>query len=319
MQHKPAAASSEQTDLWLIQGPIKQAWFEHALLKAADFFPPEALDLVLRAELISQSMMLVRAGPAFSMVQARDLSLQFGVDINPLVCARRWGDFGLIAFDMDSTLITIECIDEMAAYAGCGAEVAAITEAAMRGEICDYDESLRQRVALLGGQSLNVMNRLIAEKLMLNPGVEKLTNLVRSQGLKMVVLSGGFHPIVDKVASMIQADACRANRLGTERDNLNGTLIGPIVNAHRKAQYLKEFATQWGLARQQTIAIGDGANDLAMMAFAGLSASWRAKPLVAQHADLAFLAFGLDAMLQHFEETRSPVLTQALRAIGKAS
>jgi phosphoserine phosphatase len=318
MKERPAAFA-EHPDLLLIQGNINQAWLDDHLFKAAEWQAPHAIDDALRAALIDQSMMLAHARKGFSMTQARELSLRYGVDINPLVSSRRLADFGLIAFDMDSTLIKIECIDEMAAYAGCGAEVAAITEAAMRGEISDYDESLRRRVALLEGQSLSLMNRLIAEKLALNPGVEKLTTLVRAQGLKMVVLSGGFHPIVDQVANMIQADACRANQLGIEQARLTGTLVGPLVNAQRKALCLMDFAKQWGLTLQQTIAIGDGANDLAMMAAAGLSASWRAKPLVAQHADLAFLALGLDALLQHFEETRSPALTTALHLIGKTT
>ena len=205
----------------------------------------------------------------------------------------------------------------LAAAAGCGAEVAAITEAAMRGEISDYDESLRQRVLLLKGQSQHLLDRLITEKLVLNPGVERFARHARTQGLKLIVLSGGFYPIIDAVANMIQADACRANQLGHDQGRLDGRLVGPIVNAQAKATYLMDFARQWGLNPKQTIAIGDGANDLAMMAMAGLSASWRAKPLVAQQADLAFVGQGLDAMLEHFQESRSPALSRALDLVLK--
>ena len=306
-----------QPRIWLVQGDIDKAWINNHLGQNACLQVPQQLGDELQAELLDLSMMLVVASKDFSKDMARQQSLHHGIDINPVLASRCWRDFGLIAFDMDSTLITIECIDEIAAAAGCGAEVAAITEAAMRGEISDYDESLRQRVLLLKGQSQHLLDRLITEKLVLNPGVERFARHARTQGLKLIVLSGGFYPIIDAVANMIQADAYRANQLGHDQGRLDGRLVGPIVNAQAKASYLMDFARQWGLNPKQTIAIGDGANDLAMMAMAGLSASWRAKPLVARQADLAFVGQGLDAMLEHFQESRSPALSRALDLVLK--
>ena len=309
----------EQADrdsaLMLIQGQFDRAWIDTWLGPDRPLHFPQGLEFAKQHALVEQHMLIARPTVKLGRQQFRSAWANEAIDINAIDPARRWADFGMIAFDMDSTLITIECIDEMAKFAGCGAEVAAITEAAMRGEISDYDESLRQRVKLLKGQSLSIMKRLIEERLVLSPGVAKFTHAARERQLKMIVLSGGFHPIVDEVASMIQADACCANRLGEEQGYLDGSLIGPIVNAQAKAQYLKDFASQWGVEMHQTIAIGDGANDLAMMATAGLSACWRAKPLVAERADLSFLGLGLDAMLEHFEETRSPALTQALHSL----
>jgi len=301
--------------LMLLQGQFDRAWIETWLGPDRPLHFPPGLEFAQQHALVEQHMLLACLTEKLGRQQIRSAWVNEAIDINAIDIERRWADFGMIAFDMDSTLITIECIDEMAQFAGCGAEVAAITEAAMRGEISDYDQSLRQRVKLLKGQRLSIMRRLIDEKLVLNPGVAKFTRVARERKLKMIVLSGGFHPIVDEVASMIQADACCANRLGEEQGYLDGSLIGPIVNAQAKAQHLKDFASQWGVQVNQTIAIGDGANDLAMMATAGLSACWRAKPLVAERADLAFLGLGLDAMLEHFEETRSPVLTQALHSL----
>ncbi|NDH36233.1 MAG: HAD family hydrolase [Betaproteobacteria bacterium] len=145
------------------------------------------------------------------------------------------------------------------------------------------------------GQSPELMQRLIREKLRLQPGVARLADCARQKNIKIVVLSGGFHPIVDVVAQMIGADACRANRLSVSDGMLDGGLIGSILNAQAKARFVDAFLLQWGLERQQSIAVGDGANDLAMMAIAGLSACYRAKPVVAAQAALSFRALAAQA------------------------
>lgn len=304
-----------QMSLLLIQGDIDPVRVE-AQCRAHQWLGlPPGFSVQHQHALLADGMMLLSSKADHAKPSCERLAQDLALDVNPLNPNRSWSDFGMAAFDMDSTLIDMECIDEMAAMAGCGAEVAAITEAAMRGELTDYDDSLRRRVRLLKGQDFSSMQKQIQQKLRLNPGVGRLTQTMSAQGLKLVVLSGGFHPIVDLVAKSIGADACRANQLGTEGNKIDGRLIGDIVNAKAKAAFLESFANQWGLHTRQCIAIGDGANDLAMMALAGLSASYRAKPVVSAKATLSFFASGLDAMLDHFVETRRPSLTRAIESL----
>jgi phosphoserine phosphatase len=210
----------------------------------------------------------------------------------------RLGDFKLAAFDMDSTLINIECIDEIAAAAGRKAEVAAITEAAMRGEIPDYAESLRRRLALLKGVPVAALDTVYRQKLQLNPGVEAFVEACRAAGLKTLLVSGGFTYFSDRVRQRLQLDFARANTLAIEDGVLTGDLVeqpwGRVVDGAEKRRVLLEVAELMGITPAQTIAVGDGANDLPMMAVAGLSLAFHPKPAVLERAMVSITSGGMD-------------------------
>jgi len=214
------------------------------------------------------------------------------------------GDFGLVAFDMDSTLINIECVDEIAAAAGRKEEVAAITEAAMRGEIADYKESLRQRVALLRGVSVDSMEQVYRERLALNPGAEHLVAACKAAGMKVLLVSGGFTFFTDRIRDRLGIDFTRSNALETERGTLTGRLVdqpwGAICDGEEKKKMLLATCGQLGLRPRQAIAVGDGANDLPMMGVAGLSVAYHAKPRVRASAMVAINTGGLDRLLEVF-------------------
>ena len=210
--------------------------------------------------------------------------------------------FKLIAFDMDSTLINIECVDEIADAAGRKAEVAAITEAAMRGEIGDYKDSLRRRVALLAGVPVSAMQQVLDERLRLNPGAEALVRAVQAAGLKTLLVSGGFTFFTDPVRDRLKIDFTRSNVLGVEGGRLTGALIdqpwGDICDGAEKRRMLLATCAELGIAPAQAIAVGDGANDLPMMAAAGLSVAHHAKPAVREAAMVAINVGGLDRLLE---------------------
>jgi phosphoserine phosphatase len=214
----------------------------------------------------------------------------------------RLRDFKLVAFDMDSTLINIECVDEIAAAAGRKAEVAAITEAAMRGEIADYAQSLRQRVALLRGVPLSALEQVYARHLQLNPGVETFVQACQSAGLKTLLVSGGFTFFSERIRERLGLDFARANMLEVEAGCLTGGLVkrawGEVVDGAEKRRVLLEVAELLGIDPAQTIAVGDGANDLPMMGVAGLSIAFHPKPAVREQAMLAITAGGMDRALQ---------------------
>jgi len=190
----------------------------------------------------------------------------------------------LVVLDADSTLIRNEVIELIADEAGRGAEVAAATEAAMRGEV-DFATSLRSRVSALTGVPIAAFARVLA-RIEPTPGVRELIAAVHERGGRVGVVSGGFHEILDTVAPDLDVDIWRANRLGTEDGALSGVVSGAIVDAEAKAAALREWAAESGIALARTIAIGDGANDLRMMAAAGLGLAFNAKPTVKAQADL---------------------------------
>jgi phosphoserine phosphatase len=211
--------------------------------------------------------------------------------------ATRLADFGLLAMDMDSTLITIECIDEIADFCGLKAEVASITEASMRGEIQDFNESLTRRVALLEGLDASVLERVYEERLRLSPGAESMLAGVRAAGLKTLLVSGGFSFFTDKLKARLALDFTLANTLEIVDGKLTGKVSGEIVNAEVKARTLRETCMTLGFHPSRAIAMGDGSNDLKMMAEAGLSVAFRAKPIVREAASVAFNFVGLDGVL----------------------
>ncbi len=224
-----------------------------------------------------------------------------GLVLQGVAAPLRLSDFKLIAFDMDSTLINIECIDEIADAAGRKAEVAAITEAAMRGEIADYKASLRQRVALLRGVSVSHMQQVLDERLRLNPGAAELVRACKAAGLKTLLVSGGFTFFTDAVQAMLGIDWTRSNVLQVQDGLLTGRLVeqtwGDICDGEEKRRMLLQTCTNMGIAPAQAIAMGDGANDLPMMSVAGLSVAYHAKPAVREKAMVAINSGGLDRLL----------------------
>jgi phosphoserine phosphatase len=218
----------------------------------------------------------------------------------------RLSDFKLIAFDMDSTLINIECVDEIADAVGMKAEVAAITEAAMRGEIPDYKESLRRRVALLKGVTVADMEQVYTERLQLNPGAEELVKACKAAGLKTLLVSGGFTFFTDRVRDRLGIDFTRSNvleiRSGANCGELTGRMVdqpwGDICDGAEKRKMLLETCAQLGISPKEAIAVGDGANDLPMMGEAGLSVAYHAKPTVREQAMVAINAGGLHRLLE---------------------
>ena len=215
-------------------------------------------------------------------------------------------DFKLIAFDMDSTLINIECVDEIADAAGRKAEVAALTEAAMRGEITDYKDSLRRRVALLRGVTVADMEQVYTERLQLNPGAAELVAACKAAGMKVLLVSGGFTFFTDRVRDTLGIDYTRSNILeiesGPNCGQLTGRMVdqawGDICDGAEKRTMLLETCAQLGIDPKQAIAMGDGANDLPMMGVAGLSVAYHAKPAVRAQAMVAINAGGLDRLLE---------------------
>ena len=211
-------------------------------------------------------------------------------------------DFKLIAFDMDSTLINIECVDEIADAAGRKAEVAAITEAAMRGEIADYKESLRQRVRLLAGVTLGEMQQVLDHRLQLNPGAAELVRACQDAGLKTLLVSGGFTFFTDAVRDRLRIDWTRSNVLDVTDGALTGRMVdqpwGDICDGEEKRRMLLQTCADMGIAPAQSIAMGDGANDLPMMGAAGLSVAFHAKPAVRAKAMVAINKGGLDRLLE---------------------
>ena len=227
-----------------------------------------------------------------------------GMTVKGFTPPLKLSDFKLIAFDMDSTLINIECIDEIADAAGRKAEVAAITEAAMRGEIADYKDSLRRRVALLKGVTVAHMEEVLNHRLQLNPGAENLVKACQAADMKVLLVSGGFTFFTDHVKDRLNINWTRSNVLEVVNGELTGRMAdqdwGDICDGEEKRKMLLQTCTQMGIVPSQAIAMGDGANDLPMMGVAGLSVAYHAKPKVREQAMVAIEDGGLDRLLEVF-------------------
>ena len=212
----------------------------------------------------------------------------------------RFADLRLLAMDMDSTLITIECIDELGDLAGCKTEIASITAQAMRGEL-DYPRSLRKRVGLLAELAESSLLRIYEERLKLTPGAEQLIGACKKHGVKLLLVSGGFTFFAERLKTRLGIDYTISNRLEVSGGKLTGQVLGDIVDADAKAAKFRAVMNELGAKREQTVAIGDGANDLKMMAEAGVSVAFHAKPVVRAQASCAISYSGLDAVINLFE------------------
>lgn len=223
-------------------------------------------------------------------------ALAAGIDATFMSGARKLADFKLVAMDMDSTLITIECIDEIADMQGLKPQVSAITEAAMRGEL-DFAESLTRRVALLEGLDAAALQRVYDQRLGLSMGAEAMLAGVKAAGLKTLLVSGGFTFFTERLKPRLGLDYTHANQLEIVDGKLTGRVIGGIVDAEEKKRTVLRVCAEMGIAPSQTIVMGDGANDLKMMGISGLSVAFRAKPVVRAQADVALNFVGLDGVL----------------------
>ncbi len=218
------------------------------------------------------------------------------IDYAFVEASRTLKDFKLVAMDMDSTLITIECIDEIADMQGLKPQVSEITEAAMRGEI-EFNESLTRRVALLKGLDAGALQRVYDERLQLSPGAEKMLQAIQAAGLKTLLVSGGFTFFTDRMKSRLNLDYTHSNELEIVDGKLTGKVVGGIVNADEKRLTVERVCAELGVPASQAIVMGDGANDLKMMGISGLSVAFRAKPVVRAQASVALNFVGLDGIL----------------------
>jgi phosphoserine phosphatase len=208
----------------------------------------------------------------------------------------KMSEFKLVAMDMDSTLITIECIDEIADMQGLKKEVSEITEAAMRGEL-DFSESLKRRVALLEGLDASALERVYEERLRLSPGAEEMLKAVQQAGLKTLLVSGGFTYFTSRLKQRLGLDYTHANELEIVDGRLTGKVVGGIVDAEEKKRTVERVCAELGIQPSQAIVMGDGANDLKMMSISGMSVAFRAKPVVREQANVALNFVGLDGIL----------------------
>lgn len=245
-------------------------------------------DNAIRCEGISYSVALRQTIEVAAHAAQLDATYMMGV--------HQLSEFNLVAMDMDSTLITIECIDEIADMQGLKAQVSEITEAAMRGEL-DFAASLRKRVALLKGLDASALGKVYDERLRLSPGAEAMLAAVQRAGLKTLLVSGGFTFFTSRLKERLGLDYTLANELEIVDGKLTGQVLGEIVDAEVKKRTVQEICAKLGITTEEAIVMGDGANDLKMMSVAGMSVAFRAKPVVREQANVALNFVGLDGVL----------------------
>jgi phosphoserine phosphatase len=274
--------------------------------------PDATLDVLREVAALAPSARIVQLGAnalrceqvghSQELRQAVDLAAHSRrIDATFIEAGRTLSDFKLVAMDMDSTLITIECIDEIADMQGLKPQVAAITEAAMRGEL-DFSDSLKRRVALLEGLDASALERVYAERLGISMGGERLLAGAKAAGLKTLLVSGGFTYFTERLKQRLGLDYAHANVLEIVDGKLTGRVAGGIVDADEKKRTVERVCVEMGISPHQAIVMGDGANDLKMMAVAGLSVAFRAKPVVYQQAGVALNFSGLDGLLNILAE-----------------
>jgi phosphoserine phosphatase len=239
---------------------------------------------------------IVHDGHNVSQPELLNLSEQLKIDINRLPDEYQPQEVGLLISDMDSTMIAIECIDEIADFMDIKDQVSSITESAMCGEI-DFETSLRRRVGLLKNLSSDVLSKVYQQRLRLNPGAMEMLTGLRQKNIKTALVSGGFSYFTERLQQRLELDYQLANELEIADNSLTGKVLGEIVTASRKAAYLEQICTQIGIKAKRAIAIGDGANDLEMLSKAGLGVAYHAKPVVQKQADVALNYSGLDSVL----------------------
>jgi phosphoserine phosphatase len=255
------------------------------------------LTLASRTEQIAEhAYRLVDAKPHDSIAE---YSYEHQLDYGFVRPGQHLSDFGLVVMDMDSTLITIECIDEIADMYHLKPQVSVITEAAMRGEI-DFAESLRRRVALLEGLEEGALQRVYDERLQLSMGAEKMLAKLKEHGIKTLLVSGGFVFFTERLKARLGLDFAHANTLEIKDGKLTGKVLGNIVDAQAKADFLVHTRNELELDSKLVIAMGDGANDLKMMTQASVSIAYHAKPVVRSQATYAFNFVGLDGLITLF-------------------
>ncbi len=245
-------------------------------------------DKALRCEDISFSAGLRHTIEVAAQAAQLDATYMMGV--------HKMNEFKLVAMDMDSTLITIECIDEIADMQGLKSQVSEITEAAMHGEL-DFSESLTRRVALLEGLDASALERVYDERLRLSLGAERMLGAVQASGLKTLLVSGGFTFFTERLKQRLGLDYAHANELEIVNGRLTGKVVDGIVDADEKMRTVQRVCAEMGIATEEAIVMGDGANDLKMMSVAGMSVAFRAKPVVREQADVALNFVGLDGIL----------------------
>lgn len=246
------------------------------------------------------SFSVITSEQALRHEQLAELSSELQVDFNLIPEAFDPSLVKLVISDMDSTFINIECIDEIADFAGKKSEVSEVTEAAMRGEL-DFSQSLKKRVSLLKGLSTEVLDTVYTERLRLNPGAQVMLAGLKNSDIKFALVSGGFTHFTGKLKQAHGLDYARANTLAIEDGKLTGEVEGEIVDGMVKRQFLESLCAELGISPQQALAVGDGANDLKMMEIAGLGVAYHAKPKVQQEAGCAINFGGLDSVLALLE------------------